>query len=132
MVFLIYYLLITHTCNLGPTSDFSVLFCNKCLLFFPVFCVSSKLWNLPASQGRKQRSFKVPLKAIIVQNLFSQMHQNYTKYTYETFTVDGITIAHQIERMIWIRIFCICIILVKNLWKSEHIFQKICVMHFDI
>jgi hypothetical protein len=30
-----------------------------------------------------------------VQILFSQMHQNYAKYTFETFTVDGITIAYQ-------------------------------------
>jgi hypothetical protein len=28
-----------------------------------------------------------------VQILFSQMHQNYAKYKFETFTVDGITIA---------------------------------------
>jgi hypothetical protein len=42
---------------------------------------------------------KVPLKAKTVQILFSQMHQNYAKYTLETFTVDGITIAYQIESM---------------------------------
>jgi hypothetical protein len=41
--------------------------------------------------------FKVPLKAKTVQILFLQMHQNYAKYTFETFTVDGITIAHKIE-----------------------------------
>jgi hypothetical protein len=43
---------------------------------------------------------KVPLKAKIVQILISQMHQNYAKYTFETFTVDGITIAYQIESMV--------------------------------
>jgi hypothetical protein len=42
---------------------------------------------------------KVPLKAKIVQILFSQMHQNYAKYTFETFTVDGISIAYQVESM---------------------------------
>jgi hypothetical protein len=40
---------------------------------------------------------KVMLKAKIVQILFLQIHQNYAKYTFETFTVDGITIAYQIE-----------------------------------
>jgi hypothetical protein len=39
------------------------------------------------------------LKAKIVQILFSQIHPNYAKYTLETFTVDGITIAFQIENM---------------------------------
>jgi hypothetical protein len=67
------------------------------------------------------KAIKVPLKAKIVQILFSQIHQNYAKYTFETFTVDWITIAYQIESMTWIRMFCICIILVKNLRKSEHI-----------
>jgi hypothetical protein len=42
---------------------------------------------------------QVPLKAKTVQILFSQMHQNHAKYTFETFTVDGITIAYQIESM---------------------------------
>jgi hypothetical protein len=37
--------------------------------------------------------------------------QNYGKYTFQTFTVDGITIAYQIESMDWIRMVCICIIL---------------------
>jgi hypothetical protein len=37
---------------------------------------------------------KVPLKAKIVQILFSQMHQKF-----ETFTVAGITIAYQTESM---------------------------------
>jgi hypothetical protein len=37
------------------------------------------------------------LKAKIVPILFSQIHQNHAKYTFETFTVDGITIAYQIE-----------------------------------
>jgi hypothetical protein len=46
-----------------------------------------------------QRTVKVPLKAKIVQILFSQIHQNYAKCTFETFTVDGITIAYQIESM---------------------------------
>jgi hypothetical protein len=32
-----------------------------------------------------------------VQIVFSQMHQNYAKYVFETFTVDGKTIAYQIE-----------------------------------
>jgi hypothetical protein len=41
--------------------------------------------------------FKVPLKAKIVQILFSQIHKSYAKYTFETFTVDRITIANQIE-----------------------------------
>jgi hypothetical protein len=72
------------------------------------------------------------LKAKIVQILFSQTHQNYAKYTFETFTVDGIIIAYQIDSITWIRTVYICIILVKNLWKSEHIFQKIDVIHFDI
>jgi hypothetical protein len=40
---------------------------------------------------------KVMLKAKIVPILFSQIHQNYAKYTYETFTVDGITTVYQIE-----------------------------------
>jgi hypothetical protein len=64
------------------------------------------------------------LKAKIVQILFSQMHQNYAKYTFETFTVDGITIAYQIKSMAGVRMFSICIILVKTLRKSEHIFKK--------
>jgi hypothetical protein len=34
--------------------------------------------------------FKVMLKAKIVPILFSQIHQKYAKYTFETFTVDGI------------------------------------------
>jgi hypothetical protein len=42
---------------------------------------------------------KVPLKAKIVQISFSQMQQNYANYTFETFTVDGITIAYQIGSM---------------------------------
>jgi hypothetical protein len=37
------------------------------------------------------------LKAKTVQILFLQIHQNYDKYTFETFTVDGLTIAYQIE-----------------------------------
>jgi hypothetical protein len=37
------------------------------------------------------------LKAKIVQILFLQIHKNYAKYTFETFTVDGIIIAYQIE-----------------------------------
>jgi hypothetical protein len=41
--------------------------------------------------------FKVPLKAKLVQILFSQIHLDYAKYTFETFTVDGITIAYQIQ-----------------------------------
>jgi hypothetical protein len=40
---------------------------------------------------------KVMLKAKIVQILFLQILQNYAKYTFETFTVGGITIAYQIE-----------------------------------
>jgi hypothetical protein len=40
---------------------------------------------------------KVMLKAKIVPILFSQIHQNYAMYTFEIFTVDGITIAYQIE-----------------------------------
>jgi hypothetical protein len=40
---------------------------------------------------------KVMLKAKIVQILFSQIHQNYAKYTFEIFTVDRIIIAYQIE-----------------------------------
>ena len=35
----------------------------------------------------------------MVQILFLQIRQNYAKYTFETFTVDGITIAYQIERI---------------------------------
>jgi hypothetical protein len=37
------------------------------------------------------------LKAKIVQISFLQILQNYAKYTFETFTVDGITIAYHIE-----------------------------------
>jgi hypothetical protein len=37
------------------------------------------------------------LKAKIVQILFLQIHQNYAKYTFETFTFDGIATAYQIE-----------------------------------
>jgi hypothetical protein len=37
------------------------------------------------------------LKAKIVQILILQIHQNYAKYIFETFTVDGITVAYQIE-----------------------------------
>jgi hypothetical protein len=37
------------------------------------------------------------LKAEILQILFLQIHQNYAKYAFETFTVDRITIAYQIE-----------------------------------
>jgi hypothetical protein len=33
------------------------------------------------------------LKANIVPILFSQIHKNYANYTFETFTVDGITIV---------------------------------------
>ena len=40
---------------------------------------------------------KVMLKAKVVQILFLQIHQYHAKYTFETFTVDGITIAYQIE-----------------------------------
>jgi hypothetical protein len=45
------------------------------------------------------KSIKVMLKAKFVQISFSQIHQNYVKYTFETFTVDGITIDYQIESM---------------------------------
>jgi hypothetical protein len=34
-----------------------------------------------------------------VQILFSQIHKNYAKYTFETFTGDGIAIAYQVESM---------------------------------
>ena len=44
-------------------------------------------------------NLKVMLKAKIVQILFLQIHQNYAKYTFETFTVDRISIAYQIESM---------------------------------
>jgi hypothetical protein len=37
------------------------------------------------------------LKAKIVPILFSQIIQNYAMYTFETFTVDGITTSLQIE-----------------------------------
>jgi hypothetical protein len=40
---------------------------------------------------------QVMLKTKIVQILFSQMHQNYAKYTFETFTVDGIIVAYDIR-----------------------------------
>ena len=40
------------------------------------------------------------LKAKTVQILFSQIHQNYAKYTFETFTVDGLTIAYHIENIV--------------------------------
>jgi hypothetical protein len=36
-------------------------------------------------------------KGKIVQILFLQIHQNCAKYTLETFTIDGITIAYRIE-----------------------------------
>ena len=39
------------------------------------------------------------LKAKIIQILFLQIHQNYAKYTFKTFTDYGITIAYQIEAM---------------------------------
>jgi hypothetical protein len=39
-------------------------------------------------------AFKVMLKAKIVQILFLQIHQNYAKYTFETITVDGVTIDY--------------------------------------
>jgi hypothetical protein len=58
---------------------------------------------------------KVLLKAKIVQILFSQIHKNYAEYSFQTFTVDGKTIADQIESMARIRMFCICMILVKTL-----------------
>jgi hypothetical protein len=45
-------------------------------------------------------SVKVPLKAKLAQILFSQIYQNYAMYTFGTFTVDGITIAYQIESMV--------------------------------
>jgi hypothetical protein len=37
------------------------------------------------------------LKAKIVQILFSQIHQKYAKYTFETFTVDGIIINNNMQ-----------------------------------
>jgi hypothetical protein len=46
---------------------------------------------------------KVPLKAKIVQILFSQIHKHYGMCTFQTFTVDGITVAYQIESMAWVR-----------------------------
>jgi hypothetical protein len=58
---------------------------------------STKTVKMAGSPGN--RSVKVPLKAKTVQIVFSQMHQNYAKYIFETFTVDGITIAYQIESM---------------------------------
>ena len=45
----------------------------------------------------RQNQLKVMLKAKIVQILFLQIHQNYAKYTFKTFTVDIIAIAYQIE-----------------------------------
>jgi hypothetical protein len=50
-------------------------------------------------QGYGHDLITVPLNAKTVQILFSQIHQNYAKYTFETFAVDGITIAYQIESM---------------------------------
>jgi hypothetical protein len=54
--------------NQGPRFDHSInhhIFLTICaidlirpFLVFSLFCVSSKLWNLPASQGKKQTSFK--------------------------------------------------------------------------
>jgi hypothetical protein len=41
---------------------------------------------------KDKTALKVPLKAKIVQNLFSQIHKKYGKYTFETFTVDRISI----------------------------------------
>jgi hypothetical protein len=46
----------------------------------------------------RRKVIKVPLKAQIVQILFSQIHKNYAKYTFQTFTVDEITIAYQIKK----------------------------------
>ena len=43
---------------------------------------------------------KVMLKAKFVHILFSQIHQNYAKYTFQTFTADGINIAYQIESIV--------------------------------
>jgi hypothetical protein len=37
------------------------------------------------------------LHAKIVQNLFARIGRNYVKYTFETFTLDILTIAYQIE-----------------------------------
>ena len=45
--------------------------------------------------GRFLSLLKVMLKAKIAQILFLQIHQNYAKHTFETFTVDGIAIAYQ-------------------------------------
>ena len=42
---------------------------------------------------------KVMLKAKMVQILFLQIHQNYVKYTLETFTVDRIAIAYKIKNI---------------------------------
>ena len=43
--------------------------------------------------GQDSAAIKVMLKAKFVHILFSQIHQNYAKYTFETFTVDGINIS---------------------------------------
>ena len=51
------------------------------------------------SKNSNYGKVKVMLKTKFVHILFSQIHQNYAKYTFQTFTVDGITIAYQIESM---------------------------------
>jgi hypothetical protein len=45
------------------------------------------------------------LKARIVQILFSQISKNDVRYTVETI----LTIANQIESIVWMKLLCICI-----------------------
>jgi hypothetical protein len=53
--------------------------------------------------------FKDMLKARIVKILFSQIHvgKTYVEYTVETFTLDNLNIANQIESMVCMRLLCI-------------------------
>ena len=65
------------------------------------------------------------LKARTVQILISQIGKNCISYKDETCTHSRLTIAYQVGSMVRLKLLCICLILMKNLRKNEHIFQKI-------
>jgi hypothetical protein len=56
--------------------------------------------KLPKSYELISLPLKDPLKARIVHILFSQIGKMYAKYTVESFTIDKLITAYQIENMV--------------------------------
>jgi hypothetical protein len=68
-------------------------YCNDVIrpfLVFSLFCVSSKLWNLPASQGKKQTSFKK-------QNCLCMLFGCQTQQKFDQFHISAKEVPNKVQ-----------------------------------